>query len=203
MRSACALLGATSSRPCSCRCPQQHPTIARRSATHGATSRAALDKSCNGGAPSTGAHSPRGYWTQQLVARLAYYRREGETRFVVADVRFDNKAHVLRRSGSVLCRACAQDTTAPRKASAESRLVSELLPPPNTGARKRQKVTAGPPIFLVITTKREIVKGATAPALVTARASFKCRPLRHFKPEPCYPGFSTASVSSRRNRSHP
>jgi hypothetical protein len=47
------------------------------------------------------AQSP-GYWTQQLIARLAYYRREGETRFVVTDVRFDNEAHALRMAGAVL-----------------------------------------------------------------------------------------------------
>ena len=44
------------------------------------------------------AQSPR-YWTQQLINRLAYYRREGETRFVVTDVRFDNEADSLRMAG--------------------------------------------------------------------------------------------------------
>ncbi|MGO4609418.1 hypothetical protein AB4142_24045 [Variovorax sp. 2RAF20] len=47
------------------------------------------------------ARSPR-YWTEQLIKRLAYYRREGETRFVVTDVRFDNEAHALRMAGAVL-----------------------------------------------------------------------------------------------------
>lgn len=47
------------------------------------------------------AQSPR-YWSQQLINRLAYYRREGETRFVVSDVRFDNEAHALRMAGGVL-----------------------------------------------------------------------------------------------------
>ncbi|WP_339091638.1 hypothetical protein [Variovorax paradoxus] len=42
------------------------------------------------------------YWTEQLIKRLAYYRREGETRFVVTDVRFDNEAHALRMAGAVL-----------------------------------------------------------------------------------------------------
>lgn len=42
------------------------------------------------------------YWTEQLIKRLAYYRREGETRFVVTDVRFDNEAHTLRMAGAVL-----------------------------------------------------------------------------------------------------
>jgi hypothetical protein len=47
------------------------------------------------------AQSPS-YWTQQLIRNLAYYRREGETRFVVTDVRFDNEAHALRMAGAVL-----------------------------------------------------------------------------------------------------
>lgn len=47
------------------------------------------------------AQSPR-YWTEQLIKRLADYRREGETRFVVTDVRFDNEAHALRMAGAVL-----------------------------------------------------------------------------------------------------
>jgi len=42
------------------------------------------------------------YWTEQLTKRLAYYRREGETRFVVTDVRFDNEANALRMAGAVL-----------------------------------------------------------------------------------------------------
>jgi hypothetical protein len=45
--------------------------------------------------------SPR-YWTKQLIKRLADYRREGETRFVVTDVRFDNEAHALRMAGALL-----------------------------------------------------------------------------------------------------
>ncbi|MGF6349005.1 hypothetical protein [Variovorax sp. W2I14] len=47
------------------------------------------------------AQSPR-YWTSQLIKRLADYRRDGETRFVVTDVRFDNEAHALRMAGAVL-----------------------------------------------------------------------------------------------------
>jgi len=47
------------------------------------------------------AQSPR-YWTEQLMKRLTYYRREGETRFAVTDVRFDNEAHTLRMAGAVL-----------------------------------------------------------------------------------------------------
>ncbi|RSZ40285.1 hypothetical protein EJO66_09130 [Variovorax beijingensis] len=47
------------------------------------------------------AQSPR-YWTEQLMKRLIYYRREGETRFAVTDVRFDNEAHALRMAGAVL-----------------------------------------------------------------------------------------------------
>lgn len=47
------------------------------------------------------AQSPR-YWTEQLMKRLTYYRREGETRFAVTDVRFDNEAHALRMAGAVL-----------------------------------------------------------------------------------------------------
>ena len=47
------------------------------------------------------AQSPR-YWTEQLMKRLTYYRREGETRFVVTDVRFDNEAHTLRMAGAAL-----------------------------------------------------------------------------------------------------
>lgn len=47
------------------------------------------------------AQSPS-YWTQQIIGRLAYYRREGESRFVVTDVRFDNEAHALRTAGAVL-----------------------------------------------------------------------------------------------------
>ncbi|MDQ0609562.1 hypothetical protein QFZ83_003733 [Variovorax sp. W1I1] len=47
------------------------------------------------------AQSPR-YWTAQLIKRLADYRRAGETRFVVTDVRFDNEAHALRMAGAVL-----------------------------------------------------------------------------------------------------
>ncbi|MET3915949.1 hypothetical protein ABID97_002731 [Variovorax sp. OAS795] len=45
--------------------------------------------------------SPR-YWTEQLMKRLTYYRREGETRFAITDVRFDNEAHTLRMAGAVL-----------------------------------------------------------------------------------------------------
>lgn len=48
------------------------------------------------------AQSPR-YWTEHLIKRLTYYRREGETRFAVTDVRFDNEAHALRLAGAVLC----------------------------------------------------------------------------------------------------
>lgn len=47
------------------------------------------------------AQSPR-YWTSQLIKRLADYRRDGETRFVVTDVRFDNEAHALRMAGAEL-----------------------------------------------------------------------------------------------------
>ncbi|MDP9990418.1 hypothetical protein J2W28_000199 [Variovorax boronicumulans] len=47
------------------------------------------------------AQAPR-YWTQQLINRLAYYRREGETRFVVTDVRFDNEADSLRMAGGAI-----------------------------------------------------------------------------------------------------
>jgi hypothetical protein len=47
------------------------------------------------------AQSPR-YWTQQLINGLAYYRREGETRFVVTDVRFDNEADSLRMAGGAI-----------------------------------------------------------------------------------------------------
>ena len=47
------------------------------------------------------AQSPR-YWTAQLIKRLADYRRDDETRFVVTDVRFDNEAHALRMAGAVL-----------------------------------------------------------------------------------------------------
>ncbi|MDT4830111.1 hypothetical protein FQZ97_635610 [compost metagenome] len=79
-----------------------HPITAHRSATHGSTSRAARGRSCNGGEPNTAAPSRQSYWTQQLIARLAYYRREGETRFVVTDVRFDNEAHALRMASAVL-----------------------------------------------------------------------------------------------------
>jgi hypothetical protein len=47
------------------------------------------------------AQSPR-YWTEQLIKRLADYRRDGESRFVVTDVRFDNEAHALRMAGAAL-----------------------------------------------------------------------------------------------------
>jgi len=47
------------------------------------------------------AQAPR-YWTQQLIKRLADYRREGETRFVVTDVRFDNEADSLRMAGGAI-----------------------------------------------------------------------------------------------------
>ncbi|WP_440534492.1 hypothetical protein [Variovorax sp. YR566] len=38
----------------------------------------------------------------RAAGRFADYRREGETRFVVTDVRFDNEAHALRMAGAVL-----------------------------------------------------------------------------------------------------
>lgn len=44
------------------------------------------------------AQAPR-YWTQQLISRLTDYRRDGETRFVVTDVRFDNEADSVREAG--------------------------------------------------------------------------------------------------------
>lgn len=47
------------------------------------------------------AQSPR-YWTAQLIKRLADYSRDGETRFVITDVRFDNEAYALRMAGAVL-----------------------------------------------------------------------------------------------------
>lgn len=42
------------------------------------------------------------YWTRIMAARLAGYQRDGEARFVITDVRFDNEADTLRAIGAKL-----------------------------------------------------------------------------------------------------
>ena len=45
--------------------------------------------------------SPR-YWTMQLAARINAYRRDGGTRFVISDCRFDNEVDTLRALGGTI-----------------------------------------------------------------------------------------------------
>jgi hypothetical protein len=45
--------------------------------------------------------SPR-YWTLQLAARVNAYRRDGGTRFVITDCRFDNEVDTLRALGGTI-----------------------------------------------------------------------------------------------------
>ncbi|RIX74448.1 hypothetical protein [Acidovorax cavernicola] len=45
--------------------------------------------------------SPR-YWTMQLAARITAYRRDGGTRFVITDCRFDNEVDTLRALGGTI-----------------------------------------------------------------------------------------------------
>jgi hypothetical protein len=42
------------------------------------------------------------YWTRIMASRLVAYRRDGETRFVITDVRFDNEADTVRAAGGTL-----------------------------------------------------------------------------------------------------
>lgn len=42
------------------------------------------------------------YWTRIMASRLVAYQRDGETRFVITDVRFDNEADTLRAAGGKL-----------------------------------------------------------------------------------------------------
>lgn len=42
------------------------------------------------------------YWTRIMASRLVGYQRDGETRFVITDVRFDNEADMVRASGGTL-----------------------------------------------------------------------------------------------------
>ncbi|QGW82956.1 hypothetical protein [Variovorax paradoxus] len=42
------------------------------------------------------------YWTRALLSRLVEYQRNGEKRFVITDVRFDNEADTLRTAGGTI-----------------------------------------------------------------------------------------------------
>ncbi|RRH82314.1 hypothetical protein EH244_27070 [Variovorax beijingensis] len=42
------------------------------------------------------------YWTRALLSRLVAYQRDGESRFVITDVRFDNEADTVRAAGGTL-----------------------------------------------------------------------------------------------------
>jgi hypothetical protein len=42
------------------------------------------------------------YWTRIMASRLVAYQRDGETRFVITDVRFDNEADTVRAAGGTL-----------------------------------------------------------------------------------------------------
>jgi len=42
------------------------------------------------------------YWTRIMLERLAHFRREGETRFVITDVRFENEADTVRSAGGTI-----------------------------------------------------------------------------------------------------
>lgn len=42
------------------------------------------------------------YWTRAMLSRLVEHQRAGETRFIIADVRFDNEADMVRAAGGVL-----------------------------------------------------------------------------------------------------
>lgn len=42
------------------------------------------------------------YWTRTMVSRIVGYQREGEKRFVITDVRFDNEAQMVRNLGGLL-----------------------------------------------------------------------------------------------------
>ncbi len=47
------------------------------------------------------AMNPR-YWTRTMVDRIAYMMRAGGSRFVIADVRFDNEADMVHAAGGIL-----------------------------------------------------------------------------------------------------
>ena len=47
------------------------------------------------------AQDPR-YWTRQLLQRVVYYQRDGETRFIVTDVRFANEVDTVYALGGLL-----------------------------------------------------------------------------------------------------
>lgn len=42
------------------------------------------------------------YWTRAMLSRLVGYQRDGESRFVITDVRFDNEADTVRTAGGAI-----------------------------------------------------------------------------------------------------